>query len=102
LRVLVGSELLKKKVMTKGATMLKKLLLLLIVGCFLTTFVPAANGPKKTRPPRKMIDAAGRVHVRSMNRITEAQRKAAAHRRKANREKGARARMQNRTGEVKQ
>ena len=88
----------------KGATMLKKslLLLLLTVLCFVSTALWAGNGPNKKHPPKQMTDAAGRVHVRSMNRITDAQRKAAARQRRANRQKAARTRMQNKTGEVKQ
>lgn len=87
----------------KGATMLKNsLLLVLAVLCFVSTALWAGNGPNKKHPAKQMTDAAGRVHVRSMNRITEAQRKAAARQRKANRQKAAHTRLQNRTGEVKQ
>jgi hypothetical protein len=89
--------------MLKRATTLKKSLLLLLLAflCFVSTALGAGNGPNKKHPPKQMTDAAGRVHVRSMNRITEAQRKAAARQRKANRQKAARTRLQNKTGEVK-
>jgi hypothetical protein len=89
--------------MLKRATTLKQSLLLLLLAllCFVSTALGAGNGPNNKQPPKQMTDAAGRVHVRSMNRITEAQRKAAARQRKANRQKAARTRLQNKTGEVK-
>lgn len=90
--------------MLKRATTVKKTLLLLMLAilCFVNTVVWAGNGPRKKQPPKQMTDAAGRVHVRSMNRITDAQRKAAAQRRKANREKAARTRTHNQTVGVQQ
>ncbi len=68
--------------------------LLLLVSLLLTIVITvtatgwAGNNPKK-HPAKQMTDAAGRTHVRPAPRISDAQRKAAAQRRKALRAKGA-------------
>lgn len=70
--------------------------LLLLVSLLLTIAVSvtatgwaAGNSPKKKHPAKQMTDAAGRTHVRPAPRISDAQRKAAAQRRKVLRAKGA-------------
>lgn len=65
--------------------------LLLTIVAFISTAGWAGNVPRKTRPANKITDAAGRTHVRpTTSRITDAQRKAAAQRRKAIRAKNGR------------
>jgi hypothetical protein len=44
---------------------------------------PMSKRPTTTAGRRNMTDAAGRVHKRGENRISDAQRKAAAHHRQA-------------------
>lgn len=72
--------------MTRKALLLGLLMTMIL---FVTTGW-AGNGHKKPRPANSITDASGRTHVRPMGRISDAQRKAAAKRRKALRDKATR------------